>query len=60
MVQINLPKEGSKWSSVSDTFIVLHTIELNGRMWVHYRKELDALDYSCYLESFLDKFNEIV
>jgi hypothetical protein len=60
MVQIKLPKEGSKWSSVSDTFIVLHTIELNGHVWVHYRKELDSLDYSCYLESFLDRFSEIV
>lgn len=60
MVQIKLPKEGSKWSSMFDTFIVLHTIELNGHIWIHYRKDLTNLEYSCYLESFLDRFDEII
>jgi hypothetical protein len=50
---------GSKWkSSDRDTFIVINTVELNGKNWVHYRLEnsSDSKEYSCYEESFVARF----
>jgi hypothetical protein len=55
------PKNGSLWSAKGnhDLFRVLHTIELDGHIWVHYRNNKDDREYSCYLESFLSRFWEI-
>jgi hypothetical protein len=61
-----LPKIGSKWSG-SDSqqiFHVLHTIELEGHTWVHYIRETtkdinETREYSCYLESFLERFRAL-
>ena len=55
-------KVGSKWVGVSDTFRVIHVVELEGHTWIHYIKE-NALEdsnreYSCYEESFLSRFRE--
>jgi hypothetical protein len=46
---------------IGDIFHVLHTIELEGKTWIHYIKEdsKDPREYSCYLESFLERFREI-
>jgi hypothetical protein len=59
---MKIPKNGSKWSgSDRTTFRVLHTIELEGKLWVHYIKENtkeESREYSCYLESFLQRFTE--
>jgi hypothetical protein len=57
-------KEGSKWlGSGSDRFHVIHVIELDGHTWVHYIKENAPEDsnreYSCYIESFLQRFRQI-
>jgi hypothetical protein len=54
-------KEGSKWSGSgsSDVFIVLHTVELDGHTWVHYRKIDNDKEYSCYLESFIERFRAL-
>jgi hypothetical protein len=55
-------KDGSLWRSTDKKFIVLHTIELEGHVWVHYREHnpknlaLECKEYSCYQESFLDRF----
>jgi len=57
-------KEGSKWTGGDDKFHVIHVIELEGHTWVHYIKEnvqdheLNR-EYSCYLESFLQRFRPI-
>jgi hypothetical protein len=56
-------KEGSKWSSVTgQEFRVINVVELEGHTWVHYIKENisedDIREYSCYIESFLDRFRE--
>ena len=56
---MNIPKEGSKWSSINETFVVIHTIELDGHTWIHYRKENNDKEYSCYVESFVDRFTEV-
>ena len=60
---MKIPKNGSKWAgSGRDTFHVLSTIELEGKTWVHYIKDntqADPREYSCYLESFLERFREL-
>jgi hypothetical protein len=60
----NIPKDGSRWTgNQRDTFRVLHTIELDAQTWVHYIKEntdADPREYSCYLESFLQRFTPII
>jgi hypothetical protein len=56
-------KAGSKWSSATgQEFRVISVVELEGHTWVHYIKENisedDIREYSCYIESFLDRFRE--
>jgi hypothetical protein len=57
---MNIPKDGSRWTGISEVFVVLHTIELDGHTWVHYRKESSETEYSCYVESFLERFTETI
>lgn len=57
-------KEGSKWSgSNGQKFHVIHIVELEGHTWVHYIRDNSPEDsireYSCYIESFLSRFNPI-
>jgi hypothetical protein len=57
-------REGSKWvGNTDDRFHVIHVIELDGHTWVHYIKENAPEDsnreYSCYVESFLQRFRPI-
>jgi hypothetical protein len=57
-------KVGSKWAGTqNDEFYVIHVIELDGHTWVHYRKAKESEDpireYSCYEESFLQRFREL-
>jgi hypothetical protein len=53
-------KEGSRWSSSTHKqFILLHEVETDGQVWVHYREESgkpDPIEYSCFKESFLSRF----
>lgn len=53
-------KIGSRWtSSDHSTFIVLHEIELDDHIWIHYREETgspEPREYSCYRDSFLARF----
>ena len=59
---MNKPKSGSRWASQGshEIFRVLNIIEMNdGHIWVHYCKDNDGeRNYSCYLESFLERFTE--
>ena len=60
---MNIPKDGSRWTGHGsyEVFLVLHTIELDGHTWVHYRNNNNGeREYSCYLESFLERFREIL
>ena len=58
-------KDGTIWQSSDKKFVVLHTIDLEGHTWVHYREHdpkkatLECKEYSCYLESFLVRFNPL-
>jgi hypothetical protein len=54
-------KDGTMWQGSDKKFVVLHTIELEGHTWVHYRSEKaeengTPREYSCYQESFLSRF----
>lgn len=62
---MKLPKHGSKWDGGGGMiFRVLHTVEIEGHTWVHYIKnnvtETENREYSCYVESFLERFREIL
>ena len=57
-----MPKIGSKWTDQNGqtTFRVIHTIELDGHIWVHYCDDSNGeKEYSCYVESFLIRFTEV-
>jgi len=56
-------KEGSKWTGSDGTrFVVIHVINTDDHTWVHYRQEgtSEPREYSCYKESFQERFQEIV
>jgi hypothetical protein len=60
---MKLPEIGSKWSGQNNyvVFRILHTIELDGHTWVHYCDNNNGgKEYSCYLDSFLARFTELV
>ena len=60
---MKIPKNGSRWvgHGSHEEFLVLHTIELGGRTWIHYReKDNGEREYSCYVESFIERFKEIL
>lgn len=55
-------KQGSRWwGNDSKKFIVLHVLEKDNEVWVHYRDELGdpPREYSCYKESFLQRFGPL-
>jgi hypothetical protein len=56
-------KQGSRWSGGDGkNFIVLGTMLIEGKSWVHYRleKPLEHMpnEFSCYLESFVQRFTQ--
>lgn len=58
-------KVGSKWWNGSDKFFrVIAIVEAEGNTWVHYREDhgikvpaLECKEYSCYQESFVQRFS---
>ena len=60
-------KDGSRWhDGKGHVFHVLSIKQIEEHTWVHYRREdnkltMDQLpgenEYSCYLESFVSRFN---
>jgi hypothetical protein len=53
---------GSIWvgSNSREKFVVITVSEVDGHTWVHYRTEKTNKEYSCYIESFLQRFTEHV
>jgi len=52
-------KEGSRWGSADGKkFHVIHRIEIEGKIWIHYLLENgeNSIEFSCYEESFLSRF----
>jgi hypothetical protein len=60
--------EGSVWRGSDESRVrVLSVTELEGHTWVHYRQDLgkrfpviECKEYSCYIESFVQRFNPTV
>lgn len=62
--KLEVPRDGSLWAGTDMIkFRVLHTITLDNHIWVHYIKhnssDAGTREYSCYVESFLERFNEV-
>lgn len=59
---MNKPKQGSRWigSGSHEIFRVLNIVEMtDGHVWVYYCKNDNGeKTYSCYVESFLERFTE--
>lgn len=56
-------KIGSKWtSSGSGTFVVIARVEIDGNVWVHYRKDntIPPQEFSCFEQAFLARFTPFV
>lgn len=54
--------EGSFWSTADGReFLVLSVSEQEGNTWVHYRRQdrRDPQEYSCFVESFIQRFRRI-
>jgi hypothetical protein len=52
-------KPGSIWSAGDGKeFVVLSVTEIDDHVWVHYRDQA-CREYSCYLESFVNRFSEL-
>jgi hypothetical protein len=60
-------KQGTLWTGDHEKlFRVLSVTEIDGHTWVHYREDrgikipaVECREYSCYLESFVQRFREI-
>jgi hypothetical protein len=55
-------KEGTRWwAGEGKKFIILALVEEDKNIWVHYREDIGdpPKEYSCYLESFLQRFNQL-
>jgi len=45
------------WTSTNRTeFLVLEVVDVDGHTWVHYRNVKTGDEYSCYQESFEQRF----
>lgn len=54
------PKDGSNWEGSNGTkFRVITTIWLDDGHWVHYKSLSNGNEYSCFVESFLERFREL-
>lgn len=52
-------KIGSMWQGNEKKFKVIALKEQDNKTWVHYKNTQDQKEYSCYLESFLQRFRSI-
>lgn len=53
-------KENTTWmGNGQDEFLVLHTVEIDGHRWVHYRDQ-KGREYSCYEDAFLLRFRPYI
>ena len=61
-------KPGTVWQGSDHTrFVVIDVVDIEGNTWVHYRQDLgmhvavkECKEYSCYLESFEQRFRKTV
>lgn len=54
-------KQGSKWDAGNGkVFRVIDIVQIEGYTWIHYISEKTGKEFSCYQESFLSRFTEIL
>ena len=54
-------KIGSRWWTGRGVhFVVTDIVEDNGNTWVHYCNKDSTQKYSCYIESFLERFTGLL
>jgi hypothetical protein len=54
-------KIGSTWWAGGDyRFVVTKISDNEKNTWIHYKDLTSDKEYSCYLESFLSRFTEIL
>lgn len=51
---------GSIWESFDLRFVVIGVVEREGHIWIHYRNAKTAQEYSCYEESFVARYKEVL
>ena len=52
-------KPGSVWSAVNGTeFRVITVVDANSHTWVHYISVDTGMEFSCWIESFVNRFRE--
>lgn len=52
-------KTGSVWSAINGTeFRVLSVVDADGHTWVHYISVDTGMEFSCWIESFVNRFRE--
>ncbi len=60
---MNIPKVGSRWwSGDGNKFMILGVVAQENHVWIHYRDdngETEPKEYSCYVESFVQRFTEL-
>jgi hypothetical protein len=55
------PNLTSRWVTQDlEEFRIIAVNEVEGQTWVHYRRVATGEEYSCWLESFLHRFTEII
>jgi hypothetical protein len=64
MAKITAPIPGSKWDSgQGKEFIVIEVVDIDNQTWVYYREGgsnlIEPRLYSCFLESFLQRFRSV-
>jgi hypothetical protein len=54
---MNTITPGSRWQgSGPDCFQVIQTVTIEQQEWVHYRRERDGQEFSCWTDSFAVRF----
>jgi len=53
-------KEGQIWGNIDKEFKVVLIEQLEGNTWIHYVNEKTGQPYSCFEESFVTRFSQIV
>lgn len=57
-MQINV---GTKWQGTGRTqFVVISVTEVDEHIWVHYRDDKGTREYSCYKESFVQRYSPVL
>jgi hypothetical protein len=51
---------GQIWESIDKEFRVIEIVEIERNTWVHYIQEKTGQEYSCYLESFVNRFKPVL